>query len=84
MKLVGVMMVRNEADVIGINLRHHFDQGVDEFLVVDNGSSRGLGIGWRCKVLSTPNGGRIAMRTSAWMCMALRIPLSATHGCATW
>ena len=41
MKLVGVMMVRNEADVLGINLRHHFAQGVDEFLVVDNGSSDG-------------------------------------------
>ena len=41
MKLVGVMMVRNEADVLAINLRHHFGQGIDEFLIVDNGSSDG-------------------------------------------
>ena len=39
MKLFGVMMVRNEADILGVNLRHHFAQGVDQFLVVDNGSS---------------------------------------------
>ncbi len=39
MKLFGVMMVRNEADILAVNLRHHFAQGVDQFLVVDNGSS---------------------------------------------
>ena len=45
MKLFGVMMVRNEADVLEVNLRHHFAQGVDQFLVVDNGSSDGtLGV----------------------------------------
>ncbi len=41
MKLFGVMMVRNEADILEMNLRHHFAQGVDQFLVVDNGSSDG-------------------------------------------
>ena len=45
MKLFGVMMVRNEVDILGVNLRHHFAQGVDQFLVVDNGSSDGtLGV----------------------------------------
>ena len=45
MKLFGVMMVRNEADILAVNLRHHFAQGVDQVLVVDNGSSDGtLGV----------------------------------------
>ncbi len=45
MKLFGVMMVRNEVDILGVNLRHQFAQGVDQFLVVDNGSSDGtLGV----------------------------------------
>ena len=38
MKIFGVMMVRNEADILRINVLHHLDQGVDYFLVVDNGS----------------------------------------------
>ena len=38
MKIFGVMMVRNEADVLRINVLHHLNQGVDYFLVVDNGS----------------------------------------------
>ena len=38
MKIFGVMMVRNEADVLRINVLHHLDQGVDYFLIVDNGS----------------------------------------------
>ena len=41
MKIFGVMMVRNEADVLRVNVLHHFDQGVDYFLVVDNGSRDG-------------------------------------------
>ena len=35
------MMVRNEADIIRVNILHHLAQGVDHFLVVDNGSSDG-------------------------------------------
>ena len=57
MKIFGVMMVRNEADVLRINVLHHLNQGVDYFLVVDNGSwdgsdgvlqelSRGGRLGW--------------------------------------
>ena len=38
MKIFGVMMVRNEADILRINVLHHLDQGVDYFLIVDNGS----------------------------------------------
>ncbi len=38
MKIFGVMMVRNEADILRVNVLHHLDQGVDYFLVVDNGS----------------------------------------------
>ncbi|HVT45799.1 MAG TPA: class I SAM-dependent methyltransferase [Thermoanaerobaculia bacterium] len=41
MKIFGLMAVRNEADIIEINLRHHLALGVDRFLVVDNGSSDG-------------------------------------------
>ena len=39
--IVGVMLVRNEADIIRINLLHHLSLGIDQVLVVDNGSSDG-------------------------------------------
>lgn len=39
MKVVGIAVVRNEADVIGTNIRHHLEQGIDEMLVVDNDST---------------------------------------------
>jgi len=35
------MKVRDEADIIELNLRHHAAQGVDEFIVTDNGSTDG-------------------------------------------
>ena len=33
------MVVRNEADIVRLNILHHLSSGVDRFLVVDNGSS---------------------------------------------
>lgn len=41
MQIYGLMMVRNEADIVGITIRHHLAQGIDHFLVVDNGSTDG-------------------------------------------
>ncbi|HEX7705810.1 MAG TPA: glycosyltransferase [Thermoanaerobaculia bacterium] len=41
MKIYGVMMVRNEADILRLNLLHHHAAGIDRFLIVDNGSSDG-------------------------------------------
>jgi hypothetical protein len=41
MKLVMAMKVRDEADVLEHNLRHHRAHGVDEFIVTDNGSTDG-------------------------------------------
>ena len=41
--IVAVMMVRNEADVIGANLAYHLSLGIDQILVVDNGSTDGTG-----------------------------------------
>ena len=41
MKIFGLMMVRNEADILRVNLLHHLAAGIDRFLVVDNGSSDG-------------------------------------------
>ncbi|WP_342000957.1 glycosyltransferase family 2 protein [Microbacterium sp. LWH7-1.2] len=35
------MMVRDEADIVGTMIEHHLDQGVDLFLVTDNGSVDG-------------------------------------------
>ena len=35
------MMVRDEADIVSAMIRHHLDQGVDLFLVTDNGSVDG-------------------------------------------
>ena len=39
--IFAVMMVRNEADIIRINLLHHLASGIDHLLVVDNGSTDG-------------------------------------------
>jgi Methyltransferase domain/Glycosyl transferase family 2 len=39
--IFAVMMVRNEADILRVNLLHHLNLGVDQFLVVDNGSTDG-------------------------------------------
>src|SRR5687767_14480675 len=41
MKIVAVGAVRNEADILRINVQHHLALGIDEFLFVDNGSTDG-------------------------------------------
>jgi Glycosyl transferase family 2 len=38
MKLVMTLKVRDEEDVLGSNLRYHLAQGIDFFIVTDNGS----------------------------------------------
>lgn len=40
-KLVALMVVRNEASLLGVNLRYHASQGVTEFRIIDNGSTDG-------------------------------------------
>jgi glycosyl transferase family 2 len=40
-KLAMTLIVRNEADIIEDNLRYHLAQGVDFFVVLDNGSTDG-------------------------------------------
>ena len=44
MKLAGLLMVRNAADIIALNLLHHLHSGVDRMYVVDNGSTDGTDI----------------------------------------
>lgn len=39
--LVGISMVRNEADVIRANVLHHLAMGLDRLVIVDNGSTDG-------------------------------------------
>ena len=39
--IFGVMLVRNEVDLIRVNLLHHLASGVDHLLVADNGSTDG-------------------------------------------
>ena len=39
--IFGIMMVRNEADIVRLNLLHHLSIGIDHMLVVDNGSTDG-------------------------------------------
>jgi hypothetical protein len=39
MKLVMCMKVRDEDDILELNLRYHHVQGVDQFVVTDNGST---------------------------------------------
>ncbi|WP_308796737.1 glycosyltransferase family 2 protein [Agromyces silvae] len=41
MKLTMTLMVRDEADIVGAMIRHHAAQGVDAFIVTDNGSVDG-------------------------------------------
>ncbi|HVT45797.1 MAG TPA: glycosyltransferase [Thermoanaerobaculia bacterium] len=41
MRVFGIMMVRNEADILRINLLHHRAIGIDRFLILDNGSTDG-------------------------------------------
>lgn len=41
MKVVGLYLVRNEVDIVELNLRHHFATVIDEAVVVDNGSKDG-------------------------------------------
>lgn len=39
--IFAVMMVRNEGDILPVNLRYHLESGIDHILVVDNGSTDG-------------------------------------------
>ena len=39
--VVGLYLLRNEADIIETNLRHHFASVIDEAIVIDNGSTDG-------------------------------------------
>lgn len=41
MELYGLSMVRNEADIVGVNVRYHLAAGFDRMLVVDNDSEDG-------------------------------------------
>ena len=41
MQIFGVMMVRDEVDILRVNILHHLALGIDQFLIVDNGSSDG-------------------------------------------
>ena len=38
MKLYLTLLVRDEADILTLNLEHHLAQGVDRFIVTDNRS----------------------------------------------
>jgi len=39
--IAAIAIVRNEADILRVNVQHHLALGVDRFLIVDNGSSDG-------------------------------------------
>jgi glycosyltransferase involved in cell wall biosynthesis len=39
--IFAVMMVRNERDILPVNLRYHLESGIDQILVADNGSTDG-------------------------------------------
>lgn len=41
LRVFGLMIVRNEADILRTNLRHHLALGMEQFLIADNGSTDG-------------------------------------------
>ena len=43
MRVAALMLVRDEADVLGANLAHHRALGIDDFWIVDNGSTDATG-----------------------------------------
>lgn len=43
MKVFGISLVRNEADIIRLTVLHHLSLGLDRILVLDNGSTDGTG-----------------------------------------
>lgn len=38
-KVVATICVKNEADIIAKNIEHHINQGIDNFIITDNGST---------------------------------------------
>lgn len=40
-KVFGISMVRNEEDIIALNVIHHLSLGLDGYFIIDNGSSDG-------------------------------------------
>src|SRR5690242_3094531 len=46
-RVFGLMLVRNEADILRTNLLHHFAFGIEQFLIVDNGSTDGTDLALR-------------------------------------
>jgi glycosyltransferase involved in cell wall biosynthesis len=42
-KVFGIQTVRNEADIVAVNVRHHLSLGLERMFIVDNGSTDGTG-----------------------------------------
>jgi glycosyltransferase involved in cell wall biosynthesis len=40
-KIVATILAKNEADIIGLNIEHHINQGISQFIVTDNASTDG-------------------------------------------
>lgn len=38
-KVVATILAKNEADIIGLNIEHHVNQGITQFIVTDNAST---------------------------------------------
>lgn len=41
MKITGLYLVRNEVDILEVNLRHHCSTALDDAIIIDNGSTDG-------------------------------------------
>ena len=41
MNVFGISIVRNEADILRVNILHHISVGIDRFIIIDNDSSDG-------------------------------------------
>ena len=74
MKLAMAMKVRDEADIIELNLRYHSARGIERFIVTDNGSTDGtleLLEDWRergnLSLIHEPNADDFAERGHDWV-----------------
>ena len=78
MNLFGIIVVRNEANVIRLSLLHHLSLGFDAILVLDNGSIDGTAALLESLRQCLATAAAAWMR-SIWACPSARMNLSSSE-----